>query len=277
MKLGTFQAHIDEMCQQKKISLEEAADLVHALGIHAVCVGADWIGDPAQERGRLERVGFHISDVFGSLNFITEEEVRPAAKRLVERAAALGADRLLVTTEPFRDRGNEVVRREDDDRAAQGLCVCCELAAANGIQVVVEDYDVNDGPFSFGDDLRYILGQAGRVGFAYDSGNFAFADEDEIANLERMRGKLAGVVHFKDRSLQKYRPDEQIRNPLVSLDGVQYYPCPVGSGIIRFEEIKKILQETGFDGTILLEHFNSPDQYGYLRESAGYVKRLFGM
>lgn len=277
MKLGTFQAHIDEMCQQKKISLGEAAELVHALGIHAVCVGADWIGDPAQERERLERVGFHISDVFGSLNFITEEDVRPAAKRLVERAAALGAERLLVTTESFRNRDDEAMRREDDDRAAQGLCVCCELAAAYGIQVVVEDYDVNDGPFTFGADLRYILGQAGRVGFAYDSDNFAFADEDEIANLKMMKEKLAGVVHFKDRSLQKYRPDEQIGNPLVSLKGVRYYPCPVGSGIIRFEEIRRILWETGFDGTILLEHFNSPDQYGYLRESAGFVRRLYGI
>ncbi len=83
MKLGTFQAHIDEMCRQKKISLEEAAEPVYALGIHVVCVGADSIGNSAQERERLERVGFHIDLKPGNHQHDRRQDCRAAIHTFV--------------------------------------------------------------------------------------------------------------------------------------------------------------------------------------------------
>lgn len=274
MKLGTFESHMEDMCRQREISPEQAAEQLRSWGIRDVCVGSDWIGDPVREREKLDGLGLTVSDVFGQILFLTGKDIPGRIEELLERTRVLGAERLLITTEEFRDRGDPALRREDDALAAEGLALAAEMAERCGVRIVVENYDVNAGPLTFGSDLRKILEQAGNVGFAFDSGNFVHPGEDEVESLRTMKQWLGGVVHFKDRRLESYLPAEEA-DFHENLTGVRYYPSPVGKGIIRFREIRDILREENFDGEILLEHFGASDQYAYLEESAAFVKSLF--
>ena len=276
MKLGTFAQHLDDACRQRNISLASAAEKAISFGITSVCVGSDTVDDPKKERERIENVGLKISDVYGSVDFITGIDCEATVLRHLERTAAMGASTLLVTTEAYRDPKDENKRLEDNNAVAEGLSLCVKHAKDCGIKIVVEDYDVNNGPFAYMKDLKYILDRAPGAFFAFDSGNFILAGEDEVEALKLLKPHFAHA-HFKDRGTAKYMPEENIVQTFKSLSGKEYYPCPVGAGIIRYDEIAKIMREVDYDSMILIEHFDAPDQLMYLERSAEFIKGLLGL
>ena len=277
MILGTFEQHIEEMCRQRSMTLEEAGAFLRRLGVQAVCAGAHELPDPLESRKRLEGVGLFFSDVYGTLPFISQQADEAAIRALLQKTAALGAKRLLVTSEPYRDMDDAVKREEDLLRTIDGLKRTVGLASACGVEIELEDFDCAATPFSFTDDLLRVFQEVPGIRFAFDSGNFVLAGEDEIAALEKLKQYVGPCVHLKDRSLTPYLGNGAEEAPLINLKGKRYYPCPVGKGIIRFDRIAELLRELAFDGTLVMEHFGAADQYRYVAESAACVGGLFGI
>lgn len=162
-------------------------------------------------------MGLSTADAYININFISGGDIRGEAERLITRAARLGIERIQITTEAYSDPTDAKKRKSENLMVAEGLSYCAELAKKLGIKTVIEDYDCNNGPLSYSADMKYILDNAPNVFFAFDSGNFAYTGEDEVQALELMKDKLAHV-HFKDRSLTKYKPEEK-ENIFTSLGG----------------------------------------------------------
>ena len=213
MILGTFEQHIEEMCRQRSMTLEEAGAFLRRLGVQAVCAGAHELPDPLESRKRLEGVGLFFSDVYGTLPFISQQADEAAIRALLQKTAALGAKRLLVTSEPYRDMDDAVKREEDLCRTIDGLKRTVGLASACGVEIELEDFDCAATPFSFTDDLLRVFQEVPGIRFAFDSGNFVLAGEDEIAaqtermalaealgTLEPMHRRIVTLRYFRNMS-----------------------------------------------------------------------------
>ena len=141
-------------------------------------------------------------------------------------------------------------------------------AKKRGITVVMEDFDAADSPYRDAAGVRYFLDRVPELRAAFDTGNFAFCDEDELDAFELLKDRIAHV-HLKDRALTPGAPEER---PLVSLGGRKLYAAPFGSGIIRGEEILRRLQKIGYDGVLTVEHYGAPRPLEYMERSAQWLR-----
>lgn len=99
-------------------------------------------------------------------------------------------------------------------------------AERRGVRILVENVPSACLPRS--GDLAAALARIGnpRLGVSFDAANAAFAGEDPAEALRRL-APLTGLVHLADTGLDRWRHG------------------PVGSGIVPFEAIAAVLDETG--------------------------------
>ena len=277
MRIGTFLHHVDMIPSERGISFSEAAKKVISFGIENICLGLDDIPDARHlidEKGRISSEGFSITDAYGNINFIRSDDPKRDVDKLIEKAVMMGVERLQITTDPYTDIKNQSLRNNEIGKVIDTLSYAVPAASSSGIQIVIEDYDVSDGPFSHSSDLRKILDSVDGLLFTFDSGNFVFADENEVKALELLKDKV-GNLHFKDR--KRINGNAPYWKKFTSLGGMEYDCCPVGSGDIDFASVSGIIREIGYDGMIILEHFDARDQLSYLESSAAFTKKLFGI
>ena len=109
-----------------------------------------------------------------------------------------------------------------------------ERARERGVELLVENFPPGFLPLA--EDLMGFLDQAGleRVGVVYDVANGAFAGEDPVHGLEVVAPRLR-LVHLSDTGLDTYGHDN------------------IGTGVVRFEEVARALEDIDFRGASVLE------------------------
>ena len=248
LRLSVFSDHVEELARQEGIPFAEAARRVRALGIEGVDVSQRLSSDKVAEL-RLE--GLSVACVVGWPSFEKGYDEK-ACESMLALAVSNGCSRILLVPGFYpsdaEDAGLFAAMARRTNRFA-------ELAAARGVDTLVEDFDSERAPtFGFA-RAKAFLAAAPAAGFVYDTGNFVDPGgraEDGLALLPRTRH-----IHLKDR------PADVPRGT-----------CAVGAGTVPVAKIVSAALDAGYGGWFTIEHFGATNMLDCVTSSAKYLRSL---
>lgn len=227
-KISIFLDSIYDIARQKDISFKEAAQQVYDIGYRGVDA---WTSTPSNVLELLDSIGFSRSCAITYIDFCNKGECEEQIESTLQFMKNNSFDKVLLVPGCFSEKPTA----EQKDSVVTKVRAFSDKAAAQGLSVLIEDFDDPCSPCMNTDDLNRFFAACPSLGHVYDSGNYPFCGEDEVEALKHFL-PLVKHVHFKDRSER----------------GVKDLPA-IGSGIVRFAEILEILQEGGYDGWITVE------------------------
>lgn len=264
-KIATFYDHVLDIAEQQNISVKEALQEVHGLGIHFLEVSVDKAKEkPIALYRLLNSVGMSVCSMPAYFDFACNPDYDSQILPVLKLAKTIRAKRILVI--PGFLKGTAQMRRRQADNILMGMSRLAELMGRSPIELIMEDFDAPNAPFCTSIEMVSYLHMCPRLNFCFDTGNFRFSGEDPFVAYERLRKKVTHV-HLKDRL---YTPDYG-RRGLKAADGQTLYPCPVGSGEIPIDRIIKRLREDHYTGIYTLEHYGAKDQLACLKQSVKWL------
>ena len=266
MKPAIFLDHLRDAAKQEQCELDDVLFFAHELGYEGAEVTFAPESDPHILAAQLKHAGLFASTLCVRTDFANHPDDLFLAMTALEHCTVLGAKRFL-TIPGMIDPDDPDHAQQQRENIVQGLLALCALAKERGITVVMEDFDSAVSPYRDMNGVRYFVDRVPDLQVAFDTGNFAFCDEDELEAFELLKDRIAHV-HLKDRALAPGSPDER---PLVTLGGRKLYASPFGSGIIRSEEILRRLREMHYDGVVTVEHYGAPNQKEYMKKSMQWL------
>ena len=272
-KLSTFYDHVTDIARQEGLSLPEAQAAVKALGIDLLEVSYQNLGqDPEAVGGVIARAGLNISTVPAYFNFGVDPDVEAQSLPVLEAVRALGVDKILVIPGFIpKEVTDPAERKAQRDAMAAGINRLAELADKYGAALLMEDYDNAAAPFSTAAGVRGFLEDCPGLDCCFDTGNFRFMAEDELAAYALLRDRVR-YVHLKDRAYTG-GPGEW---GLPAADGQKLYACPVGYGAMKIAELLARLRADGYAGPYAIEHYGAPKMLDYLTRSADWARAQLG-
>ncbi len=266
-KLATFYDHIKDISAQEGLSLADAMTKARALGIEQLEISQNNLIGREDEVGReLAYAGLGISSIPAYFDFGRDIDVDKQSEPILEAARYLGADKLLVIPGFFAPEDSPEARECQTEQMISCINRLADKAAGYGVSLVMEDYDNALAPFSTAAGVRRFLDGCPGLSCCFDTGNFRFAGEDELAAYEILRDRI-GHVHLKDRAYAG-APETAV---LTAADGQSLYPAPVGGGNLRINEILSRLARDNYSGAYTIEHYGAPSMLDYLQQSAAWV------
>jgi sugar phosphate isomerase/epimerase len=275
MRISVFFDHIREASQQTGQPLEDVLRQVRGMGITALECSLESLTEDVKGRKALfDACGMTVSSIYGMYDFANTRDTS-LAYPLIDTAAFFGADKVLVVPgftaidEENPAAATRAVGTPAMEQMAEVLNALCAYAGARHITVTMEDFDDAHAPFASEVQLKWFLEQVTELKICFDTGNFLYADVEELAAFEVLKQRIAHV-HCKDRSLV---PDER-ETPKLTVTGKALYASPVGSGCIRMEEVIRRLLAMGYDDTLAVEHFGAQDQLLFMEQSAAFLQEV---
>lgn len=267
-KIATFYDHIKDISRQEGISVLEAIQEAGRVGVEALEISQNNILGREDELGHeLSYTGMGISSIPAYFNFGRDLDVDRQSDPTLEAARFLGAKKILVIPGFFEPQDSPEERARQTENMAECINRLADKAAAFGLTLTMEDYDGELAPFSTAAGVRYFLDRCPGLSSCFDTGNFRFMAEDEVADYELLKDRV-DHVHLKDRAYTQSNGEE----PIIAVDHQPLYPCPVGGGDLKIAEIVSRLKQDGYDGIYTVEHYGSKKMLEYLRRSVEWVK-----
>lgn len=266
MKPAIFLDHIYDAARCDHLSLDSVLTRVRLLGYVGLEVMFDPEADAYALANRFYHAGLSVSGLYVLTDFANHPEDLSAARMALDHCFAMSTPRLLVVPGKIdlNDSGRAQIQRENMIAALTRLCA---EAKTRGITVTIEDFGSAAAPYRNAAGLRYFMDRVPDLKFTYDTGNFAFSDEDELAAFELLKDRIAHV-HLKDFALEPYAPGQQV---FTSISGRPLYGVPFGQGFIHSEEILRRLREIGYDGMLAVEHHAATNPLHYIEQSAKWL------
>ncbi len=268
VKLSVFYHHVMEAAVQRQCAVEDILQKLKEYGITAVEVDlADILA--AEGDGRafgvdLQKAGLGISSIYGFYDFGRQTD-EAAWKHHVDVAKSLGCERVMIIP-GFYSSEEEAVRVRERERMLAAMQPLCRYAVRQGITPTIEDFDDCTSPIATAEQMRWFAERIPELKVTFDTGNFMYSEQDELAAFELLRDKIVHV-HCKDRALT-YRPACEEKRTIA---GRAMYPAATGSGAIRMKELVQQLIAGGYDGYYAIEHFGAEDQLEFMRRSAEWL------
>lgn len=267
-RIATFYDHMKDIARQEGCTVVEAMQEAARLGVELLEISQNNILGREDELGQeLAFTGLGISSIPSYFDFGRDTDVDKQSEPVLEAAKYLGADKLLVIPGFFQEGDGP----EERERQTQSIADCinrlADKAANYGLSLVMEDFDSELAPYSTGAGLRRFLDSCPKLSCCFDTGNFRYMAEDELAVYELLKDRI-GHVHLKDRAYAQANGEQ----PKTAIDGKNIYPAPVGYGELQIAEIIARLKRNGYDGAYTIEHYDSNATLDYLKKSAAWVK-----
>jgi L-ribulose-5-phosphate 3-epimerase len=269
VKLSVFHHHLAEAATQTGLPVVEIAKTVRALGVTAVDCSLEQTTESDFETVLME-ADLVVASIYTFFDFGAAPEP-DQSERLIERASSLGASLVLAIPGFVSRDASHVERQAARSNMATGLRALCDRGEQNNIRVCLEDFDDERAPFSTVEGLLWFLDQVPSLRCTFDTGNFAYSEEDELLAFHELSSRIVHV-HCKDRTLLASANG----TPKYSLNGRPLYSSPVGSGFIKMAEIVDALQAANYNGYYAIEHFGAPDQLSYIRSSVEWLRSRAG-
>lgn len=274
-KLTVFYDHILNAAKQRGTTTADIAAELTACGISGVEMDYYMLkesGDGLAEE--LARLGLPINNCYCFFDWANHPddqsyiEVLDTLKRnnisnllvvpgFINREITTTGDSDIITTAIARAR----------EAMLPNMIHLLEYAQNLNIQVSLEDFDDITAPFATIDQVKWFLDRLPSLGFAFDTGNFLYSEEDALTAYELFRNRIT-YVHCKDRSFTAVE-GEQCQ---VTTKGREMYSSAVGKGVIPMMTILELLNQQEYDGPIAIEHFGSLDQLSDMKTSASFLK-----
>lgn len=117
-----------------------------------------------------------------------------------------------------------------------------------------------------------------KVHLLFDTGHFAFSQEDPVAALKKYIGRV-GHVHLKDLRADVYSEVKAKDMPFLDAVRAGVFTVP-GDGSIDFPSIFKILEENDYSGWMVVEAEQDPakaNPFEYALKARHYIKQKAGI
>lgn len=264
MKIGVFLDHLREASNQTGKPLGSIAQEAVRMGIEFVHVnGTFWMENESRVDDLLEQAGLRV-DSADDIFCFTQNRDLDKAEKVIRFLSRKGVGQLLLIPGFVHEAQS---RQSAMDEAAKCMKELMYLARSMHVKCSLEDYDNAAAPFGKWQELKWYVEQVPDLGICFDTGNFAFWGQDALEAYEQLKPYICHV-HFKDR---KYKGREE-EKPLKALDGKNLYPSAVGDGEMPVGEILSDLKRSGYQGGILIEHFDSANMMEDMRRSAMWLQ-----
>ena len=257
MHVAAFFENIAVGAQAEGITIKEALQRMMDAGMEKLyimpqsierCGGEEFVALLKELKLPLE--GMHC---FFDFSHHPEDE---SWRDFIDTAARLGAPKVLIVP-GFIPKDEEDKRDEMLENMKGVLIKAVAYGKEKGVAVSMEDFDGLMAPFCTVDGLDWFMQNVEGLQCSFDTGNFVMYHEDEVEAFKRFRDKIC-TMHIKDRGLTKRHEKDWYTT---CVDGVTYYPTPVGSGFIKIAEIIGMLKEQGYDGGLIAEIYGCEGQY----------------
>ena len=231
-QISIFCDHIESVARQNGISFSEAAAKIKEIGF----AGADVrVFQKPEEIRILDSLGFGHSCAITDIDYSKGDQTELEDKTLAFMEEN-GYDRLLLVTGLMPKEG---FSSQDIATARQRIAAFASRVKGRGYTIMVEDYDSPRSLCYNAERLDSLFAVAKDLGLVFDSGNFQFAGEDSMEQLEHFLGRV-GHVHLKDRA------------------SVNDMTCvPIGTGCIPVGSVIRTLVKNGYSGWLTVEQFGS--------------------
>jgi sugar phosphate isomerase/epimerase len=239
MDLSLLYDHILEASTQSGLSVTEVLGRARASGI----LGVDCSLEHA--RGCEEEFSAMLTDA----GLLAASIRGPLDLDLVDVALKMGAGKVLAIPSVDGEPAGS-----GEDGIAGSLAALAARAAEAGIVVAVDS------------GLTAFLEAQPDLRCSFDTGSPMLGGFDAIEALERLKGRIVHV-RCRDFALSGGRGTSVGRDPA----GIELYPSPLGSGRVKLGRIIQELESSGYRGWYAIEHSGSPDQLGFMEQSARWL------
>lgn len=233
----------------------------------------------AEVKSALNAAGFEMPMLCVSPDFTSPDPAHRAAeidkeRRMIDLSAALGGKTCRVLSGQRRPE----VSREDGVRwVVECITELLPYAAERGIVLTMENHFKDnywDYP-EFAQKMSIFCEIVDKIdspwfGVNFDPSNTLIANEDPLELLRRIAPRVR-TMHASDR---RPRPGVAI-GPEGITDYTQLIHGEIGTGMIDFEEIFRILKSVGFDGWVSIE--DGVNGIEELQRSARYLCTRMGL
>lgn len=191
----------------------------------------------------------------------TPEEIKEAAKQVLQFAKSLDADMLMVIPgrydENERNLLKQMSREQMMEKAVAGYQAIVETSKEYGIPVGFENTPHDMKPLASAEDCEYLLEHVPGLGLIFDTGNFKIADTscDELEIYEKLK-KYIIRVHLKDVVVGDFESGERCT------DGQMIRCVSSGSGVIPIKELIHRMQKDGYEGILAVEYSAPQEIHG---------------
>lgn len=267
-RIATFYDHIKDMAKEENLSMLEAMHLAKELGIGALEISqSNILGREHEVAAELKETGLGITTVPSYFNFGEDDDVTAQALPTLEAAQLLGAKKMLVIPGFVADDADAATRERATVRMIENINRLGELAERYGVTLVIESYDNPGAVFTRSSEIQRFVTECPKLFTCFDTGNFRMHNEDELQAYETLRDTIEHV-HLKDR---EFAPIFGQSGPIAD-DGQQLFPAPVGAGKLKIAEIVDRLEQSGYTGFYVLEHYGVSSMLAGLKQSVQWLQ-----
>ena len=230
LKFSVFAGLISTVAKEKGVSIERAAELLYAEGVHGFDTGYN-----DKNLDRYAATVLKPVNLYGGVRFNGPDGGAAESAKFVETAKRLGVPRIMCIPNGFPDG---VESESEYAKMRDGLARLVSLAKEDGITVTVEDFGGTSNPCSYGKYLKRFMQDIPDLRFALDSGNLYYAGRGEdIRDMMAFAKDRIAHVHIKDQTKENNR---------------RY--ATVGLGAVPNADVVRTMAKSGYDGWYTLEN-----------------------
>ena len=284
MRISVFYDHIKEAEQQSGRPMRELLKEVKDAGITGVEINFSCLREKKEQiLEELNNAGLCISNIYEFYDWGNKPDLA-YAKEHVELALEVGAEKILVVPgfvsageekqlTKYKDtekalyeymEHNQKIRRMKENLTELVAYANQKAAGEKTLFVTLEDFDYKLAPYRRMRELKYFMEQVPGLRYTFDSGNFAYSDEDAWEAYELLKPYIVHM-HCKDRGREKKLKylTTKVNKGLATV--------AVGSGYMPMEKTILDLQKRDYDGYFAIEHFGAKNQMETTKASAAYL------
>ncbi|RDU22349.1 sugar phosphate isomerase/epimerase family protein [Anaerosacchariphilus polymeriproducens] len=146
--------------------------------------------------------------------------------------------------------------RQQWDGMMEHIVILAKIAKEYGVRAVIHPHA--GGYIEFQDEIEQLVQDIPYeiAGLCLDTGHLYYSKMDPVEFLKKYMDKL-DYIHFKDIDFSIYQEvmKERIRFFDACAKGVM---CPIGKGVLDYEEINKVIKEIDYEGHITIEQERDP-------------------
>lgn len=273
----------------KENTFEQCVSEMALAGYTGSEVGNKYPKDPVVLKEYLDVRGLRICNQWFSSYLCSKpyEQVEKDFRAQLAYLKALGAD-VIGPSEQTRScqgdletsifSGKAVFTTEEFKKLTQGLNQLGHIAREEGL-ILAFHHHMGTGVQTVEETERFLNDtEPDKVFLLYDSGHFAFAEEDPVAALKKFISRV-GHVHLKDLRREVYA--EVKAEDCSFLEAVRrgVFTVP-GDGSLDFPAIFSLLDQYGYEGWMVVEAEQDParaNPFVYAKNAREYIRKHTGI
>ncbi len=252
-------------------------------------VGSKYPKDPAVLKEYLDIRGIQICNQWFSSFLCSQpyEQVEKDFRAQLSFLKALGAD-VIGPSEQTRScqgqldvsvfSGKAMFTPDEFRRLTDGMNKLGHIAKEEGMRLAFHHH-MGTGVQTIEETERFLNDtDPDKVYLLFDSGHFAFSEEDPIAALKKFISRV-GHVHLKDMRTDVYKEVKAADSSFLDAVRAGVFTVP-GDGSVDFPAIFKILDENSYKGWMVVEAEQDPakaNPFKYSKMARAYIKEHTGI